>query len=66
LPESSTVAIFSLNGEPVRQLEETDGNGGVTWDLRDNTGALVASGMYLFRVEAPGEKAVLRKAAIIR
>lgn len=66
LPEAATVSIFSVQGVPVRHLEETDGNGGLTWDLLDAQGQAVPSGMYLVRVEAPDEQAVLIKAAIIR
>ena len=66
LPEAATVSIFSVQGVPVRELEETDGNGGISWDLLDAQGQMVPSGMYLVRVEAPDEQAVLIKAAIIR
>ena len=66
LPEAAMVSIFSVQGVPVRQLEETDGNGGLTWDLLDAQGQAVPSGMYLVRVEAPDEQAILIKAAIIR
>jgi hypothetical protein len=46
--------------------EEGDGNGGRRWDLRDRRGQMVPSGIYLIRVESPGESPVLKKAAIIR
>ncbi len=66
LPPEATINIFSVQGEPVRQLEERDGDGGVAWDLTDDKGRPVPSGIYLVRVEAPDQKPVLRKAAIIR
>ncbi|NKN80561.1 hypothetical protein HF633_12375, partial [Weissella cibaria] len=50
----------------IRLLEETDGDGGVAWDLNDDGGRPVPSGIYLVRVEAPGHAPVLRKAAVIR
>ena len=66
LPAEATISIFSVQGEPVRQLEERDGDGGVAWDLTDEDGRPVPSGIYLVRVEAPDQTPVLRKAAIIR
>ena len=66
LPAEATVQILSAQGTPVKALEERDGDGGIAWDLRDEQGVPVPSGVYLVRVEAPGERAVLRKAAVIR
>ena len=66
LPPEATINIYSVQGEPVRQLEERDGDGGIAWDLTDEQGRPVPSGIYLVRVEAPDQKPVLRKAAIIR
>ena len=31
-------------------MEETDGNGGVNWDLKDEKGEFVSSGIYIYRV----------------
>ena len=66
LPPEATINIYSVQGEPVRRLEERDGDGGIAWDLTDEEGRLVPSGIYLVRVEAPDQKPALRKAAIIR
>ena len=66
LPPEATVRILSAGGTPVTTLEERDGDGGLAWDLRDESGRPVPSGIYLVRVEAPGERAVLHKAAVIR
>ena len=66
LPSEATINIYSVQGEPIRQLEERDGDGGIAWDLTDEKGRRVPSGIYLVRVEAPDQKPVLRKAAIIR
>ncbi|QXD14667.1 S8 family serine peptidase [Rhodocaloribacter litoris] len=66
LPPEATVRILSVQGGFIRLLEETDGDGGVAWDLNDDGGRPVPSGIYLVRVEAPGHAPVLRKAAVIR
>ena len=47
-------------------VEERDGDGGASWDLRADDGTPVASGVYLVRIEVEGEAPVLKKAAVIR
>lgn len=66
LPGGATVEIYSLDGTPLVSLSEQSGTGGVYWDLKDNAGMKVPSGIYLLRVEIEGQKPVLKKAAIIR
>lgn len=66
LPAEARVEVFTLHGEPIRRLEERDGDGGVDWDLRDAQGQAVPSGVYLVRIEGPGGAVVLRKAVVIR
>jgi hypothetical protein len=52
LPVKCTIRIYSLAGDLVRTLENTDGDGAETWDLLSSTGQQVASGMYIFHVES--------------
>ncbi|MEM9665195.1 MAG: S8 family serine peptidase [Bacteroidota bacterium] len=66
LTPGARVRIYSATGLLVRSLEATDQTGGLLWDLRDERGALVPSGLYLLRVEADGQEAVLHKTALIR
>ncbi len=66
LPAVATIRIFALQGALIRTLEETSGNGGIAWDLNDSAGRPVPSGVYFIRVEAEGQKSVLKKAAIVR
>ena len=66
LPSEATVRIITAQGALVRVLRETSQNGGLEWDLRDERGRLVPSGMYLLRIESPNQNSVLKKAAIIR
>jgi len=65
LPSTAEVQIFTFNGYPIRTLTETDGNGGVLWDVRDEKGALVASGIYLYRITSGGRSRI-DKLAIVR
>lgn len=44
------ITIRTMEGAVITTLRETDGNGGVEWDCRDNTGALIGTGVYLYSV----------------
>jgi len=70
LPENVTVKIFSLSGTLLRTLATDDKSRGpsspfLEWDLKNESGLRVASGMYLAIVSAPGIGEKLLKFAII-
>jgi len=50
LTPSAKIFIFDLSGNFIREIIETDGNGGVEWDLKDFNGKETGSGIYIFRV----------------
>jgi len=50
LTREATIKIMTLSGQVIRTLEEKDGNGGVSWDLRNEDGELVAAGIYVYYV----------------
>ena len=57
LPEAAHVslAVYNVAGQRVAQLVSTEQGAGVhqaVWDGRDASGAPVASGLYLYRIEA--------------
>jgi hypothetical protein len=59
LPEQTRVklVIYNALGQKVRTLVDADQNAGrykVRWDSRNDGGARVASGTYLYRIEADG------------
>lgn len=65
------IIIFTLNGKRVTELEEQDGNGGLEWDLRDENGEKVGSGIYIYKITALDEageetESKLLKFAIVR
>jgi hypothetical protein len=67
LPSRATIRIYTPDGRLVDEWTVEDNpTGGATWDLRDRRGQRVPSGIYLIRVEAPDQSAVLRKAALLR
>jgi hypothetical protein len=56
-----TIQIFNARGERVRTLVDEvipEGDGARGWDGRDDAGRAVASGVYVYRVQAPGGEAV--------
>ncbi len=67
LPSQATIRVYSPEGRLVDEWTVEDNpTGGSTWDLRDRRGQRVPSGIYLFRIEAPEQSAVLKKAAVLR
>jgi hypothetical protein len=64
LPSRCTVRIFSLRGDLLRTLEKNDNSSQLTWDLETARGLPVASGIYIFHVDAPGLGTHVGKMAI--
>ena len=65
IPESRSVdiTIFNIMGQAIRHLVDENYNAGsymVAWDCRDDNGARVTSGIYLYRIQA-GEFVSTRK-----
>ncbi len=65
LTSQATVRILDISGRLIRTIEETDGNGGVEWDLNDENGLPMASGIYIFYVEGDGKNGK-GKLAVVR
>jgi hypothetical protein len=70
LPENVTIKIYSLAGTLLRSLSTSDKRLGpsspfLEWDLHNQAGLRVASGMYLAIVSAPGIGDKVLKFAII-
>ncbi len=59
LPSQCTIRIYTVAGDLVRTLEHNDVTyGAEPWDLTGNAGVQVASGVYIYHIDAPdiGEK----------
>ncbi|MFQ6613566.1 MAG: T9SS type A sorting domain-containing protein [Fidelibacterota bacterium] len=68
LPETGTctIRIFDLAGTPVRRIEHNDaGTQYEVWDLRNNYGIPVASGMYIAHIETDAGEHVLKLAVVM-
>lgn len=60
LPVKATINIYSLDGTLVRRLEKDNNEPAITWDLYNQAGLPIASGMYLIHVNAYGKDKVIR------
>ncbi|MEA1877843.1 MAG: hypothetical protein U9N86_13380 [Bacteroidota bacterium] len=54
LPKTCTVSIFSLNGNLVRRISKESDQTYINWDIKNQNGIPVASGVYIFHIDAPG------------
>jgi len=65
LPEKCTITIYNIAGDRIKRIDKTDlGNPIAEWDLLTDNGLPVASGMYIYVVEAPGFGTKIGKVAI--
>ncbi|MDP3150970.1 MAG: hypothetical protein Q8N83_17770, partial [Ignavibacteria bacterium] len=51
LPQYAEILIYTLSGSKINDIFESDGNGGLTWDLRDLHGNQVNTGVYLYFIK---------------
>ncbi len=50
LPQKAKITIFNLNGKQLYNLEESNGDGGADFNLKDISGNTLNSGVYIFRI----------------
>jgi len=63
LSPTATIRIYDLAGNIVRKISHTSGSDEI-WDVKNNFGISVASGMYIATVEADGCEKILKIAVI--
>ena len=65
LPTTATIDIYTLGGTFVKSIEKTDdGSQFARWDLRNQYGYPVASGLYIVRVSSGGNEKILKLALV--
>ncbi|MFQ5629169.1 MAG: hypothetical protein ACE5I1_10450, partial [bacterium] len=66
LPRRASIRIFNLAGNLVRKLEKDSDSQFFKWDLRNTSGRLVASGLYVAHIDMPdlGVSKVLKLAVV--
>jgi subtilisin family serine protease len=50
LPRYAQISIWTVDGTKIGEIEESDGNGGVTFNLKDLNGNTISSGIYIYRI----------------
>lgn len=67
LPAAATIRIFTLSGILVRTLEKNNASQFTTWDLLNEAGLPVASGVYIIYIDMPDlSKTKTLKLAVVR
>jgi hypothetical protein len=66
LPAKANIRIFNLAGIQVRHIEKNDNSTYQRWDLANNSGLPVASGLYIAYIDMPelGETKIVKLAII--
>ncbi len=65
LPPKTQIHIFNINGLLVRKFEKVNEYGGINWDLCDEQGKNIASGIYFYRI-TNGQEQKIGKLVIVR
>ncbi|MBI3509220.1 MAG: T9SS C-terminal target domain-containing protein [Bacteroidetes bacterium] len=52
LPENCTIRIYTVNGTQVRKLTKASAQTYLDWDLKNQAGIPIASGLYIIHIEA--------------
>jgi len=50
LPRYAQITIWTIDGTKIGEIEENDGNGGVSFDLKDFNGKTLSTGIYFYRI----------------
>ncbi len=50
LPRYAKITIWTISGKKISELEENDGDGGVTYNMKDYSGETISSGIYFYRI----------------
>ena len=62
VPLGAVVEIYTVTGDKIRQIEAEVSQ--VVWDGERDNGELVTSGLYIYRVQMPGNEAFGRIAVL--
>jgi len=67
VPQNATVRVYTVRGELVQTLHQDGGmDGFVAWNLRTKDNLDLAAGLYIYQVEAPGQRTFTGKMAVIK
>ena len=66
LPDAVEIKIYALTGRLVARFSSASSSGKLQWDVKNEAGRDVASGLYFAVVSSPGHKSVTKRILIIR
>jgi hypothetical protein len=66
VPRESRITIYTLSGDRVISLQNTTGEGAVAWNLLNEEGLKVVSGIYIYKVEDKDGNYKIGKFMILR
>ncbi len=66
LPSAVKIKIFTLSGQLVADLDTSNSQGKIQWDVKNNAGKKAASGGYLAVISSPGSKTITKKLLVVR
>ena len=64
LPGVCTISIYTLDGNLVKTIEHTSGQGTEFWDLRSFSNQQIATGIYFYHVKSDAGERVSRFAVV--
>ena len=64
LPQEAEIKIYSLGGTFVRQIDKNDEGQFSEWDLKNQYGYPVASGLYIMRITSGDQEKILKLALV--
>lgn len=65
LTKHATIHIYTLSGRFINKVIETDGDGGVDWDMKDESGTHIGTGVYWYKVSAEDAKDFIGKFSVV-
>ncbi len=64
LPTACTISIYTISGDLITTIKKDSPESEIAWDVENRFGVPVASGLYIYVVEAPGMGQKIGKMAI--
>ena len=58
LAAECTIRIFTMSGNLVATLSETDGDGQYSWNVKNTDGSSMISGIYLYHIQSSSDSKV--------
>jgi hypothetical protein len=66
VPPLATIRIFTVAGDLVWEGKHDGFDGNIEWDVRNGSGEIVASGVYIYKIEAADGDTVFGRLVVIR